>query len=122
MPSETTTALAALLFFGSASASLANTNNPNDHHDSVVGRVMSVTMSIGRAGAMNHAPKPVTAEEKAWFATPQLALAERAPFCRPGITDSTMVWIKLTAPAPNLPPPLQKKGGHPGQVTPKKGP
>jgi hypothetical protein len=99
MPSKTTTALAALLFFGSASASLANTNNRNDHHDSVVGRAMSVTMSSGRAGDVNHAPKPFTAEEKAWFATSQLALVERAPFCRPGITDSTMVWIKLTAPS-----------------------
>ena len=66
MPSKTTTALAALLFFGSASAALANTNNRNDHHGSVVGRAVSVTMSSGRAGAVNHALKPFTAEEKAW--------------------------------------------------------
>ena len=65
MPSKTTTALAALLFFGSASASLANTDNRNDHHDLVVGRAVSVTMSSGRAGAVNHALKPFTAEEKA---------------------------------------------------------
>jgi hypothetical protein len=102
MPSKTTTALAAPLFFGSASASLANTNNRNDHHDSVVGRAVSVTMSSGRAGAVNHALKPFTAEEKAWFATPQLALAERAPLCRSGVTDRTMAWIKLTVPGGNL--------------------
>ena len=84
MPSKTTTALAALLFFGSASAALANTNNRNDHQGSVVGRAVSVTMSSGGAGAVNHAQKPSTAEEKAGFGTPQLALAERAPFCRPG--------------------------------------
>ena len=65
MPSKTTTALAALLFFGSASAALANTNNRNDHQGSVVGRAVSVTMSSGRAGAVNHAQKPSTAEEKA---------------------------------------------------------
>ncbi len=82
MPSKTTTALAALLFFGSASAALAN-----DHHGSVIGRAESVTMS--------------TAGEEAWFATPQLALAERAPFCRPG-KDTTMAWIKLTVPGGNL--------------------
>ena len=101
MPSKTTTALAALLFFGSASAALANTNNRNDHHGSVVGRAVSVTMSSGRAGAVNDAQKPFTAEEKAWFVTPQLALAERAPFCRPG-KDRTMAWIKLTVPGGNL--------------------
>ena len=91
MPSKATTALAALLFFGSASAALANTNNRNDHHGSFIGRAESVTMSSGRAGAVNHALQPFTAGEEAWFATPQLALAERAPFCRPGVTDRTMV-------------------------------
>ena len=55
MPSKTTTALAALLFFGSASAALANTNNQNDHHGSFIGRAELVTMSSGRAGAVNHA-------------------------------------------------------------------
>ena len=64
MPSKTTTALAALLFFGSASAALANTNNRNDHHGSVVGRAVSVTMSSGRAGAVNHALQPFTAERR----------------------------------------------------------
>ncbi|MGA7516005.1 MAG: hypothetical protein WBW28_03445 [Pseudolabrys sp.] len=102
MPSKTTTALAALLFFGSASAALANTNNRNDHQGSVVGRAVSVTMSSGGAGAVNYEQKPSTAEEKAGFGTPQLALAERAPFCRPGITDRTMAWIKLTVPGGNL--------------------
>ena len=101
MPSKTTTALAALLLFGFASAALANTNSRNDHYDLVAGRAVSVTMSSGRAGPLNHALKPFRAEEKAWFATPQLALAERAPFCRPGITDRTMAWIKLTVPGGN---------------------
>jgi hypothetical protein len=101
MPSKTTTALAALLFFGSASAALANTNNRNDHQGSVVGRAVSVTMSSGGPGAVNHAQKPSTAEEKAGFGTPHLALAERAPFCRPG-KDTTMTWIKLTVPGGNL--------------------
>jgi hypothetical protein len=103
MPSKTTTTLAALLLFvGSASAALANTNNRNDHHGSVIGRAESVTMSSGRAGAVNHALQPFTAGEEAWFSTPQLALAERAPFCRPGITDRTMAWIKLTVPGGSL--------------------
>ena len=66
MPSKTTTALAALLFFGSASAALANTNNRNDHQGSVVGRAVSVTMSSGGAGAVNHAQKPSTAERESW--------------------------------------------------------
>ena len=102
MPSKTTTALAALLFFGSASAALADTNNRNDHHGSVVRRAVSVTMSNGRTGAVNYAVKPSTAEEKAWFATPQPALAQRAPFCLPGITGTTMAWIKLTVPGGKL--------------------
>ena len=46
--------------------------------------------------------KPFRAEEKAWFATPQLALAERTQFCRPGIADRTIVWFKLTVPGGNL--------------------
>jgi hypothetical protein len=99
MPSKTTTTLAALLFFGSASAALANTN---DRHGSVIRRAESVTMSSDRAGAVNNTLKPFTAEEKAWFATPQLALAERAPFCRPGITDRTIAWIRLTVPGGTL--------------------
>ena len=57
-----------------------------------------LTMSADRTGAVYQALKPVTAEEKAWFAPPQLTLVQGAPFCRHGITDSTMVWIKLTAP------------------------
>ena len=96
MPSKTTTTLTALLFFGSASAALANTNNRNDHQGSVVGRAVSVTMSSGGAGAVNHAQKPSSAEEKAGFGTPQLA-----PFCRPG-TGTTMAWIKLTVPGGSL--------------------
>ena len=67
MPSKTTTTLAALLFFGSASAALANTNNRNDHQGSVVGRAVSVTISNNRNRAVDHIVKPFTAEEKGWF-------------------------------------------------------
>ena len=98
MPSKTKTALAALLFFGSAPAVLANANNQTDHHGSVAQRAVSANMSNGRFGAVNDAVKPFTAEEKAWSAAPRLALAQSAPFCRPGITGRTMAWIKLTEP------------------------
>jgi hypothetical protein len=101
MPSKTKTALAALLFFGSASAVLVNTNNRNDHHGSVARRAVSVTMSSGRAETVNSL-KPFTAEENDWFVPPRLTLAQRAPFCRPGITDRTTAWIQLTEPGGNL--------------------
>jgi hypothetical protein len=96
------TSLAALLFFGSASAVLADTNNRTDHYGSVARRAGSVAMPTGRTGAVNHAVKPYMAEEKAWFAAPQLSLAQSVRFCRPGITDKTMAWIKLTEPGGNL--------------------
>jgi hypothetical protein len=67
MPSKTTTALAVLLVFGFGSAALADTNNRTGHHGSVARRAVPVTMSNGRNGAVNHAVKPFTAEEKAWF-------------------------------------------------------
>jgi hypothetical protein len=102
MPSKTKTALAALLFFGSASAVLADTNNRTNHQSSVVRRAVSVAMSNGRTGAENDAAKPFTTEEKASFAASQLALVESAPFCRGGITGGTMVWIKLTEPGGKL--------------------
>ena len=102
MPSKTKTALAALLFFGSASAVLANTNSRTDHYGSVAGRAGSVAMPTGRTGAANHAVKPFMAEEKAWLAAPQLSLAQNVRFCRPGIADKTMAWIKLTEPGGNL--------------------
>jgi hypothetical protein len=46
---------------------LADTNNRTGHHGSVARRAVPVTMSNGRNGAVNHAVKPFTAEEKAWF-------------------------------------------------------
>ena len=61
MPSKTKTALAALLFFGSASAVLANTNSRTDQYGSVAGRAGSVAMPTGRTGAANHAVKPAHA-------------------------------------------------------------
>jgi hypothetical protein len=99
MPDRTKTALAALLFFGSASAVLADTHNRTDHHGSVARREVSVTMSQGRARVINHAVKPFTAEENAWIAAPQLALVQNAPFCGPGIAGITKAWIKLTEPS-----------------------
>ena len=45
---------------------------------------------------MNHAAKPVTAEENAWFAAPQPTLVQSALFCVRGITGTRMAWIKLT--------------------------
>ena len=58
-------------------------------------------MPTGRTGAVNHAVKPYMAEEKAWLAAPQLSLAQSVRFCRPGITDKTLAWIKLTEPGGN---------------------
>jgi hypothetical protein len=102
MPNRTKSALAALLFFGSASAVLADTNNRTDQYGSVGRRAVSVTMSHGRNGAVNHDVRPFTAEEKAWFAAPQPALVQSAPFCVRGITGTRMAWIKLTEPGGKL--------------------
>src|SRR5262245_32888783 len=89
MPSKTKMALATLLVLGSLSTVLADSNDRTDHHGSVARRAVSVTMSSGRAETVNHALKPFTAEENGWFVPPRLTLAQRAPFCRPGITDRT---------------------------------
>ena len=102
MPNRTKSALAALLFFGSASAVLADTNNRTDHYGSVGRRAVSVTMSHGRNGAVNHDVRPFTAEEKAWVAAPQPALVQSAPFCVRGITGTRMASIKLTEPGGKL--------------------
>jgi hypothetical protein len=102
MPSKTKTALAALLFLGSASAVLADTNNRTDHPGSVIRRAVSVAMSKDRSAAVNDAAKPFTTEEKTSFAASQLALVQSAPFCRGGVTGGTMVWIKLTEPGGKL--------------------
>ena len=89
MPRKATTALAAVLvFFGAVPAVLADANNQTDHHG------LSAQLPIPTA-------KPFTTEGKASFAASQLALAQSAPFCR-GITDKTIVWIKLTEPGGKL--------------------
>jgi hypothetical protein len=99
MSNKTTSVLIALLLFGSASWVFAGSNFRNEHYGSVAPRrAVSVAMSSDRTEAANRAVKPVTAEERAWLVPPQLALVQSAPLCRHGITDSTMVWIKLTAP------------------------
>ena len=102
MPITTKTALAALLLFGSAAAVLADTDARTDRHGSVVRRAVSAAMPNGRTGAVNHAVKSFTAEENAWFAAPQLAVATNSPLCLRGITDRTMAWIELTEPGGNL--------------------
>jgi Tripartite tricarboxylate transporter family receptor len=59
-------------------------------------------MSNDPIWSTTHAVKPVAVEEKTWLVPPQLALVQSAPLCRHGVTDSTMVWIKLTAPGGGL--------------------
>ena len=101
MPSRTKTAPAALLFFASTSAVLADTDNRTDHYGSVARRAVSV-MSNDRTGAVNHTVRPFPAEENAWFAAPQSTLVQSAPFCVRGITGTRMAWIKLTEPGGKL--------------------
>ena len=75
MPSKATTALAALLFFGSASASSVNTDNRKIIMTSRRTRGVGDHVQRSCRGRESF-PQPFTAEDKAWFATPQLALAE----------------------------------------------
>ena len=78
MPSKTKTALAALFILGPISVVvLAGPNNRIDDRDSI--RAVSVPMSTGRTGVVNHAAKPLAGEEKPWFAPPQLAHVHSAP-------------------------------------------
>jgi hypothetical protein len=100
MPRKVTTALAAVLVFGTASVVLAATNDRTDDRGSLAQRRVSM-MSKGRTGAVNDAVKPFTTEKNASFAASQLAQAQSAPFCR-GITGKTIVWIKLTEPGGKL--------------------
>jgi hypothetical protein len=102
MSGKTKTVMAALFFFGSASAVLADTDNRTDHHESAARRAVSVTMSNHRAAVASHAVKPSIPENKVGLAPPQLAFAQSTPLCRRGITGSTMVWIKLTEPGGKL--------------------
>ena len=94
--------LVALFFFGSASSVLAGTPLGSDHYGSAAPQGASVVRSDDRTGAMNRAAKPVTAKEKAWSVPSQLSLVPSALVCHHGITDSTMVWIKLTTPGGGL--------------------
>jgi hypothetical protein len=65
MPSKTKTALAALFILGPvAVVVLAGPNNRTDDQGSV--RAVSVPMSTGRAGVVNHAAKLLAGEEKPW--------------------------------------------------------
>jgi hypothetical protein len=69
MPSKTKTALAALFILGPVSVVvLAGPNNRIDDHGSV--RAVSVIMSTGRTGVVNHAAKPLAGEEKPWLGPP----------------------------------------------------
>ena len=65
MPSKIKTALAALFILGPvAVVVLAGPDNRIDDHGSV--RAVSVPMSTGRAGVVNHAAKLLAGEEKPW--------------------------------------------------------
>jgi len=65
MPSKTKTALAALFILGPVSVVLlAGPNNRIDDHGSA--RAVSVPVSTGRAGVVNHAAKLLAGEEKPW--------------------------------------------------------
>jgi hypothetical protein len=95
MPRKATTALAALLVLGTASVVWADANNRTEYHGSFAQRPVSM-MSNGRTGAVNEAAKSFTTEEKASFATSQLARG------RGGTTGRTTAWIKLTEPGGKL--------------------
>ena len=87
MPRTATTALAALLVLGTASVVWADANNRTDYNGSFAQRPLPMT-SNGRTGGLNGAAKSFTTEEKASFATSQLALT------RGGTTGRTTAWIK----------------------------
>jgi hypothetical protein len=95
MPRMATTALAALLVLGTASVVRADANNRTEYHGSFAQGPVSTT-SNGRTGDANEAAKSFVTEEKASFATSQLALG------RGGTTGRTTAWIKLTEPGGKL--------------------
>ena len=69
MPSKTKTALAALFILGPVSVVvLAGPNNRIDDRGSV--RAVSVPMSTGRTGVVNHGAKLLAGEEKPWLGPP----------------------------------------------------
>ena len=61
---------------------------------------LAVLLVFGAASAAD-AAEPFTTKKNAPFAASQPALAQRPPFRR-GITNKTIVWIKLTEPGGNL--------------------
>src|ERR1043165_1479123 len=92
--------LAVLLVFGTASTVFAGANNPADYPGSFAQRPVSM-MSNDRTGVVNTVAVPFATEKNASFAASQPARAQRTPF-RPGITNTTIVWIKLTEPGGSL--------------------
>jgi hypothetical protein len=103
MVSNAKSLLVALLFFGTTSSVLAGTHPGSDHYGLATPQgAAPVAKSDDRTEAMSRAAKPVTAKEKAWSVPPQLSLVPSALVCHHGITDSTMVWIKLTTPGGGL--------------------
>jgi len=91
--------LAVLLVFSTASTVFAGANNPADYPGSFEQRPVSM-MSNDRTRAVNKVAEFAT-EKNASFTAPQPAFAQRPPF-RPGITNKTIVWIKLTEPGGSL--------------------
>jgi uncharacterized protein YlzI (FlbEa/FlbD family) len=100
MSRKVATTLVVLLVFGTASTVLADANNPADYLSSFDPRPVSV-MSNDRTRAVNNVAEPFATEKNASFAASQPAFAQRPPFRR-GITNKTIVWIKLTEPGGNL--------------------
>jgi hypothetical protein len=95
MPRMATTALAALLVLGTASVVWADANNRTEYHGSFAQRRPVSMTSNGRTGDVNEAAKSFVTEEKASFATSQLAFGR-------GTTGRTTAWIKLTEPGGKL--------------------
>jgi hypothetical protein len=100
MPRKATTALTALLVFGSASAVFADMANRGDSRGFFAEHSVSM-VSSDRIAAMNDAAMPFSTTDKESSATSRLALLQKAFFCR-GITGTTTVWIKLTEPGGKL--------------------
>jgi uncharacterized protein YlzI (FlbEa/FlbD family) len=97
MLSKAAAALTALvLVFGTAPRLLADMPNRIGSHGLSAERWVP-TVSNDRFAAMNDA-----ASEKESFAASQLALLQRAFFCRSGVTGGMAVWIKLTEPGGKL--------------------
>ena len=85
--------LAGLLAFGTASTALADANSRTDY-GALAERPAS--MSAGRTRVLNEVAKPLSIEENASSAAPELRVAQSAAFRRDGIAGRSRIWITLT--------------------------